>query len=103
MSHWLEKAAELRAKGTPFAIATVVDAVAPTSAKPGAKAIINAQGDLDGWIGGGCTQAVIIEAALDCIRVGAPRLIRLIPAVASSANPSVKQWAMRGASGGTLV
>ncbi|MCH7859154.1 MAG: XdhC family protein [Candidatus Marinimicrobia bacterium] len=102
MSHWLEKAAELRAKGTPFAIATVVDAVAPTSAKPGAKAIINAQGNLYGWIGGGCTQAVIIEEALDCIQVGAGRLIRLSPDVEPSANHSVKQVAMRCESGGTL-
>jgi len=98
----LEKAAELRAQGAPFAIATVVNAIAPTSAKPGAKAIINARGDLDGWIGGGCAQEVVIEEALDCMRLGTPRLIRLSPDVVPSANDSIKELAMRCESGGTL-
>ena len=48
MIHWLETADQHRKAGKPFAIATVVGAVAPTSAKPGAKAIITAEGELIG-------------------------------------------------------
>ena len=46
------KAAELTAKGEAFAVATVVRYVAPSSGKPGNKAIITAEGELSGWIGG---------------------------------------------------
>ena len=102
MSDWLEKATQLRSEGTPFAIATVVAAEPPTSAKPGAKAIISATGELDGWIGGGCTRDVVIDEALDCIRTGEVRRIRLSPDVEPTANESVKELAMRCESGGTL-
>ena len=42
----LDKAQELKAAGTAFALATVVRAESPTSAKPGAKAIVTAEGEL---------------------------------------------------------
>jgi len=42
----------LRNTGNPFVIATVARAEKPTSAKVGAKAIINEDGALNGWIGG---------------------------------------------------
>jgi len=47
----------LRNTGDPFAIATVVRAEKPTSAKAGAKAIVNEDGKLSGWIGGSCAEA----------------------------------------------
>jgi len=102
MNHWLEIAAQHQKAGKPFAIATVVGAIAPTSAKPGAKAIITAEGELKGWIGGGCAQEVVIDEALDCMRSGQVRLIRLSPDVAPSPNDSVKILAMKCESGGTL-
>ena len=102
MVHWLETADQHRKAGKPFAIATVVRAVAPTSAKPGAKAIITAEGELIGWIGGGCAQEVVIEEALECIQTGRVRLIRLSPDVVPSPNDSVKILAMKCESGGTL-
>lgn len=37
------------ARREPFATATVVRAEKPTSAKPGAKAIVTADGSLHGW------------------------------------------------------
>ena len=101
-NHWLKKAAYLQAKGDPFAMATVVAATAPTSAKPGAKAIITPDGRLEGWIGGGCAQDVVIEEALATLRSGAARLIRLSPDAEPSANHSIKELAMRCESGGTL-
>ncbi|MCH7496953.1 MAG: XdhC family protein [Candidatus Marinimicrobia bacterium] len=104
MNHWLKRASELQAKGDPFAMATVVAATAPTSAKPGAKAIITADGTLEGWIGGGCAQSVVIEEALAALQSGGARLIRLSPDVEldTKSNQAVKELAMRCESGGTL-
>ena len=42
--NWIQRIAELEKAGKPFAIATVIDTVAPTSAKPMAKAIIKVDG-----------------------------------------------------------
>jgi len=50
---------KLRKTGNPFAIATVVRAEKPTSAKPGAKAIITEDGKLTGWIGGSCAKPTV--------------------------------------------
>ena len=49
--NWVQRAAELEKAGIPFAIATVIDTVAPTSAKPMAKAIITADGKILNWDG----------------------------------------------------
>ncbi|MCZ6804889.1 MAG: XdhC family protein [Proteobacteria bacterium] len=75
----LKKATELVAKGAPFALATVVRAKSPTSAKPGSKAIIEAEGDIQGWIGGGCAQPAVIKSARESLQDGQPRLIRVSP------------------------
>jgi xanthine/CO dehydrogenase XdhC/CoxF family maturation factor len=57
-------AEELKASGAPFVVATVVRTVAVTAAKPGAKAIIAADGTLlTGWIGGGCARHSVVVAA----------------------------------------
>tara|TARA_B100001750_G_scaffold240950_1_gene251542 strand:- start:2312 stop:3268 length:957 start_codon:yes stop_codon:yes gene_type:complete len=77
--NWIKRIAELENSGDPFAIATVVDTVAPTSAKPMSKAIITQDGQLEGWIGGGCSQDIIISEALNCIKTGKSILIRLSP------------------------
>lgn len=62
----------------PCAIATVVEAVGSTSARPGDKLMIDASGAAPiGWIGGGCAEATIRQAALDCLRTGEPRLVVL--------------------------
>jgi len=70
-------AQELRGRGEPFAIVTVVRAVAPTSAVAGAQAIVQADGTLHGWIGGGCTKQVVVNAALEAIGRGTPRLVHI--------------------------
>ena len=59
----LERAVELRAKGEPFVLATVVAYKRPQSAKPGSKAIISQDGVVTGWVGGGCVQPIVIREA----------------------------------------
>jgi len=66
--NWILRVAELQKKSIPFAIATVIDTVAPTSAKPMAKAIITLDGKMEGWIGGGCAKDTVIDEALLCLK-----------------------------------
>lgn len=70
----------LRAKGEPFAFATVVRTAGSTAAKPGAKALIAADGQvLEGWLGGGCTRGAVKRAALDALASGEPQLVSVAP------------------------
>lgn len=71
------KAHELLSEGIPFAIAIVVRAEKPTSAKPGDKAIITPAGVMHGWIGGSCAQPTVIREALQALAEREPRFIRL--------------------------
>ncbi|MFW2589958.1 XdhC family protein [Sagittula sp. SSi028] len=71
---------DLRAREEAFAIATIVRTAGTTSAKPGAKAILNAQGDiLSGFLGGGCARGAVRRAALQSFDSGAPCLISVTP------------------------
>lgn len=98
----LDKANSLKAAGKPFALATVVRCEAPTSAKPGAKAIITAEGDIEGWIGGGCAQPAVIKTAKQALQDGQPRLIRISPERSETAEAGVIDFGMTCHSGGTL-
>ena len=65
---------ELSAKGEPFAVATVVSVEGATSAKPGAKAIIDTTGNtVLGWVGGGCAESAVREEALASLQDGQTR------------------------------
>jgi xanthine dehydrogenase accessory factor len=98
---FLEKTSELLGQGASFAVATVVRVMPPTSGKPGDKAIIQADGRLWGWIGGGCAQPVVIKEALKALADGTSRLVRISP----SPNPSEEgtvDYTMTCHSGGAL-
>ncbi len=73
----LQQAAELARRGEPFALATVVWRQGPSSSQPGARAIITADGELHGWIGGACAEPVVIREARNVIATGAARLLLL--------------------------
>src|ERR1700694_5918211 len=98
---FLTKAAELTARGEFFAVATVVRCVAPSSGKPGDKAIINAEGNLWGWIGGGCAQPVVIKEALKALQDGRARLVRISPS-GDDSEPGIVDYTMTCHSGGAL-
>jgi xanthine dehydrogenase accessory factor len=69
-----------RAKGEPFALATVVRTVSSTAAKAGAKAVIGPDGSMtEGWIGGGCARAAVAKAAKEALADGKPRLVSVQP------------------------
>jgi len=76
----LDLISEMKAKGEPFALATVVRTVAATAVKAGAKAVIRPDGTVsEGWIGGGCARAAVVKAAQDAIADGQPRLVSIQP------------------------
>ena len=99
-----DKAQDLRNTGNPFAIATVVRAEKPTSAKVGAKAIITEDGKLSGWIGGSCAEPTVKREAKRALQDGLPRLIRLCPPEKMGQAPQegVIEIALTCISGGTL-
>ena len=76
---------EYEANGTPCVLATVVRTEPPTSAHPGDKAVITADGKLRGWIGGTCSEPVVRREALRALAEGRPQLVRIVP------SPEVKQ------------
>jgi xanthine dehydrogenase accessory factor len=96
--HALNHAAE------PFVIATVVRCEKPTSAKPGAKAIIQANGALSGWIGGACAEPIVRQEALKSLNDGHPRFLRIGPSVSDEmkTEEGVIEYLMTCHSGGTL-
>ncbi len=69
---------EYAAAGTPCVLATVVRCEAPTSARPGDKAVITADGRLRGWIGGSCSEPVVRREALRALEEGTPRLVHIV-------------------------
>ena len=73
-----QKAGELAAQRVPFAVATVVRVEGSTSAKPGAKALIDAEGRvLAGWVGGGCAETAVRSQAQKCLAEGKSETITL--------------------------
>lgn len=75
-----EAAQSLRDKQEPFAFATIVRTAGATAAKPGAKALLTADGTiLHGWLGGGCTRGAVKRAALEALNSGVPQLVSVAP------------------------
>jgi len=73
----LEAALRLKKAGEPFVLATVVRAEKPTSAKPGAKALIKADGEWIGWIGGSCSKPAVEVEAKKVLASGQPKILQL--------------------------
>ncbi len=101
---FLELAHSLSATGRPFVLATVVRCEPPTSAKPGAKALITPDGKLTGWVGGSCAEPVVIKEALKALGDGAPRFIALLGegGIGRGRREGVREYAMPCHSGGTM-
>lgn len=98
----LEKAASLQSQGKPFALATVIRCESPTSAKPGAKALVEPDGVIHGWIGGGCAQPAVIKIARRALEEGQPYLIRISPEKSVESENGIVDFGMTCHSGGTL-
>jgi xanthine dehydrogenase accessory factor len=93
---------ELRASEEPFVLATVVAYKSPQSAKPGSKAIIKADGEMIGWIGGGCVQPIVLREAKQALQTGKPKLLTISPDEPRDDWNGVKSYRMTCEGGGSL-
>ncbi|MBV8636646.1 MAG: XdhC family protein [Candidatus Eremiobacteraeota bacterium] len=62
-----------------YAIAIVVGREPPVSSHLGDRAIVHADGRMEGYIGGSCSRDIVRRQALDTLRTGEPRLVRITP------------------------
>ncbi len=75
---FVEQLARRVHSGEHLVVATVVSTEGSASARPGAKAIYDAQGRLVfGWVGGGCAESAVRDAALEALVDRRPRVLRL--------------------------
>ena len=96
----LRRAGELAGGEHPFALITVVRTEPATSARVGNRAIVFADGTLEGWVGGGCIGPTARREALAALEDGMPRLVRITPDTATI-QPGVRMARMTCASEGT--
>src|SRR3546814_11634875 len=82
----LQLMAQLSGAAQPYVLATVVRTVAATSAKAGAKAVVTADGEVHGWIGGGCARGAVKRAALQALKDGKAHPIPVQPQKAMDAG-----------------
>jgi xanthine dehydrogenase accessory factor len=73
------RADELARTGVPFVQATVVRAEGANSARPGDRAIILADGSMEGFVGGQCAAGSVRTAALGALSSGESLLLRVLP------------------------
>jgi xanthine dehydrogenase accessory factor len=86
-------------------LATVVRCEAPTSARPGDKAVITPDGRLRGWVGGSCSEPLVKREALRSLEDGQPRLVQIVggsDAVEQRSRPGELRMATTCPSGGSL-
>lgn len=75
-----ETARQMRERREPFAVATIIRAVGSTAAKPGTKALLDADGTiLQGFVGGNCVRGALKQATARAMAEGQPQLISLHP------------------------
>jgi xanthine dehydrogenase accessory factor len=73
------RAQELAAERAPFVVATVVRVERPASVDPGSAGLVQADGTIEGFIGGHCAQHSVRLHALEAMEDGAPLLLRIVP------------------------
>ncbi|UYP20965.1 XdhC family protein [Rhodococcus sp. Z13] len=73
------RAAQLRSERRPFVEAIVVRAQPPTSARTGDRALVLADGTIEGFVGGRCTESSVRDVARQVLERGESMLLRVLP------------------------
>jgi xanthine dehydrogenase accessory factor len=73
------RAEELGAEGAPFVTATVVHVQRPASVEPGNVALVLADGTIEGFVGGVCSEHSVRAYALKALESGNAVLLRILP------------------------
>ncbi len=73
-----QKLKELKDKGVPFSLATIVKTTGSTPRDVGAKMMVSADGSLYGTVGGGCGENQVRSAAMRCaVTNGKPEVVQV--------------------------
>jgi xanthine dehydrogenase accessory factor len=83
-----DRLAELERERAAFALATVVARRAPVSSHLGDRAIVHADGRIEGFVGGSCSRDIVRREALRALRTGLPRLVQIRPDGDAAPAPS---------------
>jgi xanthine dehydrogenase accessory factor len=86
MVDFFERVAVLQREGQSFAVATVVARRAPVSAHLGDRAIVFADGRIEGFVGGACSHEIIRQQALEAMQARHGRLVSIRPDASESAE-----------------
>jgi xanthine dehydrogenase accessory factor len=76
---FFERVAQLERERVPFALAVVVSRRAPVSSHVGDRALVFADGRMEGFVGGSCSRDIVRRHAVEAIRAGASRLLHISP------------------------
>jgi xanthine dehydrogenase accessory factor len=76
---FFERVAALERGNAAFAVAMVIDRRAPVSSHLGDRAIVHADGRMEGFVGGSCSRDIVRRQAADAMRAGKPRLVQIDP------------------------
>ena len=85
-----EQIAMLRREGQSFAVATVVARRAPVSAHLGDRAIVFADGRMEGFVGGACSREIIRRQALEALAARCSRLVSIRPDAGEAAGATAE-------------
>lgn len=88
---FFERIARLGREGQSFATATVVGRRAPVSAHLGDRAIVFADGRMEGFVGGACSREIVRKQALEAMREGTSRLVSIRPDASKEGESSGDQ------------
>lgn len=69
--------ADALARGEPVAMACVVEARGSVPRRPGARMLVHADGRIQGSTGGGVGEGLVLAQALEALRCGLPRIVRV--------------------------
>jgi xanthine dehydrogenase accessory factor len=87
---FFEQIMTLRREGQPFAVATVVARRAPVSAHLGDRAIVMADGRMEGFVGGACSREIVRKQALEAMQSRCGRLVSIRPGGDESADSTAE-------------
>ena len=76
---FFERVMQLKRDGQTFTTATVVSRRAPVSSHLGDRAIVFADGRMEGFVGGSCSREIVRKQSLEALRLGKPRLVLIRP------------------------
>ena len=79
MTPFYDRLAELERRRASFAVATVVGRRSPVSSHLGDRALVFADGHMEGFVGGSCSRDIVRRQALGAIRSGRPLLLQIRP------------------------